>query len=202
MANNISVKDAAAASITLKTTDNATVHTPHHNVDSIAAGNNNIGDVDVASIAAGDNNIGDVDVASIAAGDNNIGNVDVVTLPALATGTNIIGATKDAGPNWTSVMTYTTSADMQTAAALTAAPTAGQKIVITDILISSDTIMLFEFEEETSATVFAAVRLAVNSPVQITPRGKWKLNTADKKLFGDAGAAGNVYITVWYYSEA
>jgi len=35
--------------------------------------------------------IGDVDVLSIAAGDNNIGNVDVVTLPALAAGTNNIG---------------------------------------------------------------------------------------------------------------
>src|SRR3990167_2072324 len=35
--------------------------------------------------------IGDVDILSIAAGDNNIGNVDVVTLPALAAGTNNIG---------------------------------------------------------------------------------------------------------------
>jgi hypothetical protein len=35
--------------------------------------------------------IGDVDVTSIAAGDNNIGNVDIVTLPALAAGTNGIG---------------------------------------------------------------------------------------------------------------
>lgn len=35
--------------------------------------------------------IGDVDITSIAAGDNNIGNVDVVTLPALAAGTNNIG---------------------------------------------------------------------------------------------------------------
>lgn len=58
---------------------------------TIAAGNNNIGDIDVASIAAGDNNIGNVDIASIAAGDNNIGNVDIVTLPALAAGTNNIG---------------------------------------------------------------------------------------------------------------
>lgn len=36
-----------------------------------------------AAIPAGNNNIGDVDVASIAAGDNNIGNIDVVTLPAI-----------------------------------------------------------------------------------------------------------------------
>ena len=43
------------------------------------------------ALAAGTNNIGDVDILSIAAGDNNIGNVDVVTLPALAAGTNNIG---------------------------------------------------------------------------------------------------------------
>ena len=202
MANNITVKDAAAASVVVKTTDDTGVHTPHQNIDSIAAGDNNIGNVDVASIEAGDNNIGNVDVVTLPAlpaGTNNIGDVDVASIAA---GSNIIGATRDAGPSWTSVVTYTTSADMQTAAAITDAPTAGQKIVITDILISADTAMLFEFEEETSATVFGAVRLSANNPVQISPRGKWKLATADKKLFGDAGAAGNVYVTVWYYSEA
>lgn len=36
-----------------------------------------------SALPAGNNNIGDVDVASIAAGDNNIGNVDIVTLPAV-----------------------------------------------------------------------------------------------------------------------
>lgn len=43
-----------------------------------------------ANLAAGTNNIGDIDILSIAAGDNNIGNVDVVTLPnvTLAAGTN------------------------------------------------------------------------------------------------------------------
>ena len=55
---------------------------------NLAAGTNNIGDVDVLTIAAGDNNIGNVDVASIAAGDNNIGNVDVVTVPADPFGAN------------------------------------------------------------------------------------------------------------------
>lgn len=57
---------------------------------NLAAGTNNIGDVDILSIAAGDNNIGNVDIATIAAGDNNIGNVDIVTMPnvTLAAGTN------------------------------------------------------------------------------------------------------------------
>lgn len=58
-------------------------------VGALPAGNNNIGDVDIASIAAGDNNIGNVDVASIAAGDNNIGNVDLAS--AIPAGSNAIG---------------------------------------------------------------------------------------------------------------
>lgn len=44
-----------------------------------------------ANLAAGTNNIGDVDILSIAAGDNNIGNVDIVSLPAIPAGTNNIG---------------------------------------------------------------------------------------------------------------
>jgi len=48
---------------------------------ALAAGTNNIGDVDVLTIAAGDNNIGNVDLASaIPAGTNNIGDVDVLSV--------------------------------------------------------------------------------------------------------------------------
>lgn len=79
MANNIDIKDGAGATKTIKTTDAASVHTPHNIVDSIPsipAGSNNIGDVDILSIAAGDNNIGNVDLASaIPAGENHIGAV-------------------------------------------------------------------------------------------------------------------------------
>jgi hypothetical protein len=81
--------------------------------DSLPAGTNNIGDVDVLSLPAlpaGTNNIGDVDVlslpsipaganvigdvgidGSLPAGSNNIGDVDVLSLPALPAGTNNIG---------------------------------------------------------------------------------------------------------------
>jgi hypothetical protein len=34
MANNISIKNSAGTDTTVKTTDNASVHTPHHNVDT------------------------------------------------------------------------------------------------------------------------------------------------------------------------
>lgn len=121
---------------------------------------------------------------------------------ALPTGTNSIGGTKDNGPFWTVVRTYTTSADMTTAAALTAAPTSGQKIVLDDIIISTDTAMNFSLQEETSATVFAKVYMAANSTVQLTPRDGFKTAVADKKFFGDASAAGNVAITALYHSEA
>jgi hypothetical protein len=49
------------------------------------------GTVAVSSIAAGDNNIGNVDVATLPAlpaGSNNIGDVDVLTLPNVTIGTN------------------------------------------------------------------------------------------------------------------
>ncbi len=63
----------------------------------LAAGTNNIGDVDVLTLPplpAGTNNIGDVDVLTLPplpAGTNNIGDVDVVSLPPLPAGTNNIG---------------------------------------------------------------------------------------------------------------
>jgi hypothetical protein len=157
------------------------------------------------------NNAGGAAAVNIQDGGNTItvdGTVAVTTVTtvtgitnALPSGTNTIGATKDSGPNWTVVRTYTTSADMHVAAAITVAPTAGQKIIADDILISSDTAMLFDIEMESSANVLAAVRLPVNGTVQITLRDGLKGDTADKKLYGKASVAGNVYITVCYHSE-
>lgn len=44
-----------------------------------------------ANLAAGTNNIGDVDILTIAAGDNNIGNVDIVSLPASTNTLEVVG---------------------------------------------------------------------------------------------------------------
>lgn len=79
---------ALNAKVTAVNTDAVTISA------ALPAGNNNIGDVDVASlpsIPAGTNNIGDVDVLtlpSIPAGTNNIGDVDVVSLPTAGTATS------------------------------------------------------------------------------------------------------------------
>lgn len=50
MANNLGVKVGTDANI--KTTDNAGVHTPHHNVDAIAAGANEIGRTNIKHVMA------------------------------------------------------------------------------------------------------------------------------------------------------
>jgi len=115
---------------------------------------------------------------------------------------NVTDTVTDGGPSWTPTRTYTTSADMTTAAAITAAPTAGNKIVADDILVSTDTAMLFTIQMETSNNVLAAVRLPANATVPITLRDALKGDAADKALYGKASASGNVYITACYHSEA
>lgn len=97
--------------------------------------------------------------------------------------------------------THTTSADMTTAAAITDAPTSGEKIVATDIIVSTDTQMHFAIQEETSDTVFAAIYLAADSTAQISLHGYIKAEVADKKLMGKASESGNVAITVIWFSE-
>jgi|SRR5574343_780999 len=120
---------------------------------------------------------------------------------------NVIPAARDAGPAWTSTFGVAgarfTSADQSaSAASVTDAPASGKKLVITDVILSVGTAMRVDLKEETSGTVFASVYMAANSLVQLTPRGKFKLATADKKLQVQTSAAGNVAVTAFYYSEA
>lgn len=112
---------------------------------------------------------------------------------------------KDNGPSWTSVWGITNapvqSANMTTIADVTAAPTSGQKLVIDDLIVSADTAMKLTFTEETSGTVMFAVYVTAGGVAQVTPRGKRKLATADKKLRCTASVSGNVSILAGYHSE-
>ena len=96
--------------------------------------------------------------------------------------------------------TYTTSSNMTSAADLTTAPPSGQHLVVTDIMIGVDTAMLFQFLDE-SGNCIGTVDLITDGSIFISPRGRWKLPTVGEKLQGDAGASGNVHVTVWYYFE-
>ena len=115
---------------------------------------------------------------------------------------------KDDGPAWTSVFGVSgaafASADASGAdAAVTDAPTAGQKLVIRDVFVSTDTAMRIDLKEETSGTVIFSGYFPANSGiVQLTPRSKVKLATADKKLMVRTSASGNVRVTTTYSSEA
>ena len=114
----------------------------------------------------------------------------------------------DAGPVWTTTFGVSgqrfTSSDASGAdAAVTDVPTTGQKLVITDVLLSADTIMRVDLKCETTGTVLASVYLPANGTVHLTPRDRgWKLATANKKLVVRASAAGNLAVSAWYFSEA
>ena len=153
----------------------------------------------VGALPAGTNAIGKLAANSGV----DIGDVDVTSIAA---GTNSIGGTKDNGPHWTSVFgvsgAVVTSADASTATAVTDAPTAGQKLVITDIFFSVGSAMTVAFEIETAGTEYLVFYCAANTAYQYTPRSKFKLGTADKKLMVDTSAAGNISVLVSYYSEA
>ena len=114
---------------------------------------------------------------------------------------------KDGGPAWTTVRGVggvpVTLADMTTATAVTDAPTTGQKLVIDDILVSTDTAMNVTFIEETSLTVIRGpIYLGANTTTQTTLRGLTKLPVANKKLMCEASVAGNITVEVGYHSEA
>jgi hypothetical protein len=130
-----------------------------------------------------------------------------VQIVSQAAGSNTLGATQDAGAAWTSVWGVSgapfTSADAHSAAAaVTDAPTSGQKLVITDIVVSVDTAMSVTFTCETTAAVIAKFYMAANGVAQISTRSKRKLATADKKLMVQTSVAGNIVVNVGYYSEA
>jgi len=117
---------------------------------------------------------------------------------ALPAGPNIIGAAKDAGPNWTPSFVdekYTTA---QTDTVLIAAPGAGVAIYITDIVISANAAVDMTLEEGTTVPIHEFYFDAKGGAVMNfrTPR-KLADNTA---LTITTSAAQTVFITVHYYS--
>lgn len=96
-----------------------------------------------------------------------------------------------------------TSADASAApVAVTDAPSAGTKLVIKEMTVSSAAALTFTFTEETAGTVFEKIYLAAGGTVHISYTGKQKLATAVKKLMVQTSGAGAVGVRVSYYEEA
>ena len=122
---------------------------------------------------------------------------------AQVAGTNSMGATKDDGPQVAGTPTYTTSADMSTAADIGPVPTASEKSVLLQATISADTAMLFTFQMETTpGAERISFYLPANGSVIFVPRYPIKVGTADKKWQGKASVSGNVAIHTTTVSEA
>lgn len=126
---------------------------------------------------------------------------------ALAAGTETVGATMDAGPAQVTLfglagVRFTSANQSASAASVTDAPVVGQKLVITDIIVSVEVAMRVDFKEETSGTILLSLYLPANGSGQITPRSKLKLATINKKLQVQTSVAGNIAVTAFYYSEA
>lgn len=128
-------------------------------------------------------------------------NIAILINAKMVSGTTI-GATQDAGPSQAVTRLLTESADMTTAAAITNTPASGQKIVATDILVSTDTSMKFTIQMETSENKLSAAYIPAYGAHNFCFRGLLKGDAADKKLFGKASVSGNVSITAIHYSEA
>lgn len=133
-------------------------------------------------------------------------NVDAISSP-LPAGTNSIGGTKDNGPQWTSVFgvageTVTSADATSTPLVITDAPTTSQKIVLDDVEISVDTAMLVTLRTSTGNKKLGQYRMAANSTIQITTRGRKKAPTINQTLEVLTSAAGNIHVTATYHSEA
>lgn len=144
-----------------------------------------IGDVDVTSIAAGDNNIGNVDIASaIPAGTNTIGKVAPNEYEL-------------AGNTTHTFKYYTASAPTD---GIVWSPAAGKRWYVTDIVINVDAASVVTLEDDQTGGDVAVMKLDLAANSGITHSFNTPLfsgeDAADLII---TASAGNVYVTVTGY---
>lgn len=219
MANNLDIKDASATTKTVKTTDTASVHTPHHNVDTLPG----TVETDIAAIKTAveviDNAISgsemQVDVvtlpnvtigAALPAGANAIGSVTVSSIPnvtvgaALPAGSNTIGTVGLAEKTIVFVTgTCSTSGDNTAIAA----QGSGVKVVITGLWVQNESTSSTTIILKNGATAIARF-LAVNRGdalvLPVPTAREWKM-TANTAFVINLSAANSCGYTIAYYTE-
>jgi hypothetical protein len=219
MANNFNVYDSGGTARTIKTTDNSTVHTPHHNVDIIAGGASaDIGAVADAAIIT--DAVGSLsgklrglvkwafERMPAALGQTTMSASLPVVIASnqtgipLTAGAAMIGGVRDDGPFQSVSQQYTTSADMSGGVvSITAAPTSGKRIFLDGILVSCGTTMEVTLKEQTSGTVLSSFFVLANTPFSWTPKNRLQAAVADKTIQAITSASGQIRITCFYHSE-
>ena len=218
MANNFAVLDGAGASKTIKTTDNAGVHTPHHNVDAIAAGASaDIGAVADSAVITDTTGslsgklrgvvkwafermptaLGQTTMSAslpVAIASNQTG------IP-LSAGNAMIGGIRLDGPFQIPYQKYTTSVDMSGAAVsiTNAAVDTGKRVIVDELSISVGTTMEVTLKEETSGTVFGSFFILANTSFAVP--NKIRCQVANKRLQAQSSVSGQIRISVDYHEE-
>lgn len=122
-----------------------------------------------------------------------VGAVLMVGNTVVAVGSGV--PTLDDGPATEGTDTYTTSADMTTAAAIAPVPTSAKKSRLLQVTISVDTAMSVTIQSSNGTpVVYQKFYMTANSTVIWVPRHPPLLNVADERWNGLASASGNVAI--------
>jgi hypothetical protein len=145
-----------------------------------------IGDVDVLSIAAGDNNIGNVDIASaIPAGNNNIGDIDIASIANASLN----------GPGVPVIDSYTQAAINLAAGndQVLVSSAANKQIWVYGITFTVNVAGTVSFQDEDNTAITGIMNIDAKGGMAINPSGNfampiWKLAT-DKDLEVDVVTA-------------
>ena len=171
-------------------------------VSSIAAGDNNIGNVDIASaLPAGTNAIGKLAANSGV----DIGDVDVTSLPAIPAGTNAIGKLLppdiDVTAHTNYARKYYTSAGAATDGIIWS-PAAGKRWHITSLIFqtSADATITFEDDKAGGDDPVLKGEFKAGSGMALTFDEKYPMASGeDAADLTVTTTAGNIYITVCGY---
>jgi len=229
--SNAAIKNASNATVYLKSSGVGSDGDPHiveHSttllagssaVGKLAANSGvDIGDVDVTSLVPGvaATSLGKAEDAAHTTGDTGVfvltkrtdtaaaspgTDGDYASLNTDANGKVWTRSAKD-GSTYTKLTAILDSADASVAADLSAAPTATQKIVIDDLVVSFGATISLSLLAETSGTVLYKLYGVNGSTVAISGDFLKKLATADKKVRVQTSGAGTVFVHLGYHSEA
>lgn len=219
MADNVSVKDSAGSAKTFRTTDTASVHTPHQIVDTLAAG----GSVDIGAVA-------DAAVSTDATGSVNahlrgLVKISNERLPAalgqgtmsqslsvviasnqsalaLGAGSAAIGGVKLNGPQYAVTQTLGSSANASsTPLDVTTAPAnPANAVMIDDLIVSAAVDMVLTFRETSGANLLIVHYKTAQGAVSLSPR-TWLRASVNKKIEVLTSITGQIYTWASWHEQ-
>jgi hypothetical protein len=189
-------------------------------VAALPAGNNNIGDVDVASLPAlpaGNNNIGDVDVASVVPGTGatNLGKAEDAAHTTGDTGVAVLAVRSDAGGSFAADGDYVPFSTDAVGNLRTVAGGAASAATVTQVACSTSSATLLASSASRKGVIifndaavalyvkFGATASSTSFTVKIAAGGYWEMAFTPHGIYYGiidgilASSTGNAYVTSW-----